>query len=294
MSAVKVDAKTAGLMPQVMKALNEPFEPGCVGWKPGKASGNKAIALAYIDARDVMDRLDSLVSKELLDGWRDEYEPLQAGAVRCRLFLCVAGQWIAKEDVGGASAQPDPGDKVKAAFSDALKRAAVKWGVGRYLYHLDAAWVDFDPQRKCFTRKPTLPAWALPGGSGRPPSYSLPPHLAAEAHPDPEPTPPPDQKSQAAAVAAEVGMKKGTEIKQPPPKSPPPASGKELHARVREFDAKLAGAKRCPVGALLAHVAQAGAKAGYGDDVSRWDKPEQIAQAVEWVKAFDQAHPGGK
>lgn len=189
MSAVTVHTGNAGLMPRVMKALGEPFASGCVGWKPGATNGEKtkAIALAYIDARDVMDRLDSLVAAELIEAWRDEYEPLQAGAVRCRLYLCVAGQWIAKEDVGGASAQPDAGDKMKAAFSDALKRAAVKWGIGRYLYHLEAAWCDYDARRKQFARTPTLPAWALPGGSSRPPSYSLPPHLAAEAHDDPEP-----------------------------------------------------------------------------------------------------------
>src|SRR5262249_53236793 len=45
---------------------------------------------------------------------------------------------------------------------DALKRVAVRVGVGRYLYSLPSQWCDYDPQRKCFTRTPQLPAWALP------------------------------------------------------------------------------------------------------------------------------------
>ena len=36
---------------------------------------------------------------------------------------------------GGGAGMKDAGDDDKSAFSDALKRAAVKWGVGRYLYN---------------------------------------------------------------------------------------------------------------------------------------------------------------
>ena len=39
---------------------------------------------------------------------------------------------------------------MKAAFSDALKRAAVKLGVGRYLYRLGGQWVDYDEKAKAF------------------------------------------------------------------------------------------------------------------------------------------------
>ena len=49
---------------------------------------------------------------------------------------------------------------MKAAFSDALKRAAVKFGVGRYLYRLPAQWLDYDSQKRQFARPPTLPDWA--------------------------------------------------------------------------------------------------------------------------------------
>jgi hypothetical protein len=67
-------------------------------------------------------------------------------------------------DVGGPSAQHDNGDRLKAAVSAALKRAAVKFGVGRYLYDLPRQWVEYDPQKKQSVRTPTLPAWAVPKG----------------------------------------------------------------------------------------------------------------------------------
>ena len=72
-----------------------------------------------------------------------------------------------KTDVGSPSEQPDDGDKLKAAFSDALKRAAIKLGIGRYLYRLPRQWVDYDPQARQFKNMPTLPAWALPQGKPR-------------------------------------------------------------------------------------------------------------------------------
>jgi hypothetical protein len=76
----------------------------------------------------------------------------------CRLRIRMADSWIVKADVGGQSEQPDEGDRMKAAFSDALKRAAVKFGIGRYLYRLPAQWCDYDPQKRHFVRPPSLPA----------------------------------------------------------------------------------------------------------------------------------------
>jgi hypothetical protein len=65
-----------------------------------------------------------------------------------------------------------------------------------------------------------------------------------------------------------------------------PADGAELHHRLRDYDAKLAKENRCHVGALLSYVAQAGAKQGYGEDISTWNGPA-ISFAVDAVKEFD-------
>jgi hypothetical protein len=144
---------------RIAAALAAPFNPSEVRFKPGAVSGNRALALAFIDARVIRDRLDSVLG---VGGWQDSYRVLPSGAVMCRLRCRIGGEWVSRTDVGGPSEQPDAGDRVKAAFSDALKRAAVKFGVGRYLYRLPAQWCDWDAQRRQFVKPPMLPPWALP------------------------------------------------------------------------------------------------------------------------------------
>lgn len=114
---------------------------------------NRALVVPYITARAVMTRLDQVFG---LGGWSDHYERLPNGSVLCTLKVKIAGRWIQRQDVGGESAQDDEGDRTKAAFSDALKRAAVKFGVGRYLYEVPPAWMPYDPKTKqVIIQKPT-------------------------------------------------------------------------------------------------------------------------------------------
>lgn len=150
----------------IQSRLAEPFEANEIKWKPAMVKGDRALALAYIDARLVMDRLDDVVG---VGNWQDSYEQLSDGNVACTLRVRIAGEWISKTDVGGESEQPDDGDKCKAAFSDALKRAAVKFGVGRFLYRLPQQWVDYDPQRRQFKRTPGLPTWLSKPAPAAPP-----------------------------------------------------------------------------------------------------------------------------
>src|SRR5579871_1036604 len=202
----------------ITSALAEPFDPSEVRFKPVAVSGSRALALAYVDARVVQNRLDEVLG---VDGWQDDYECLADGSVVCRLRLRMGGEWITKVDVGGPSEQPDGGDRLKAAFSDALKRAAVKFGVGRYLYRLASQWMDYDSQRRQFLKTPTLPAWALPGRK----SHSAEP---ADSERPPEPKAP--------AKAAGHSM---------------PANGGELQRRLYDYDARLAAEGLCQRGDLV-------------------------------------------
>jgi hypothetical protein len=154
-----VTADNADAVAVLTKALLRPFDLGEVKFKPQSVKGNRALAIGYIDARHVMDRLDDELG---IDGWRDEYTVLPGGEVECRLSLRIAGTWITKADVGSPSEQPDGGDRMKAAYSDALKRAAVKFGVGRFLYRTGHAWHDYDPQKKQFAH----PLKLVPHGDG--------------------------------------------------------------------------------------------------------------------------------
>jgi len=137
----------------LMARLAAPFPERVVRFKPGAFAGRRALALPYVDVRVIEDRLDEVLGP---GNWQDEYECLPGGSVTCRLKLRLDGEWITKMDVGAAADHMDEGDRRKAAFSDALKRAAVKYGIGRYLYRVGGQWVDYDPHKKQFLTKPRL------------------------------------------------------------------------------------------------------------------------------------------
>jgi hypothetical protein len=84
--------------------------------------------LTYVDARYVMQVLDS----ELGPGnWQDDYAMSPSGKVSCRIGVYVEDRgWVWKGD--GAGETDIEGEK--GSFSDAFKRAAVKWGIARDLY----------------------------------------------------------------------------------------------------------------------------------------------------------------
>jgi hypothetical protein len=69
-----------------------------------------------------------------------------------------------------------------------------------------------------------------------------------------------------------------------------PTTGIELHQRLREADSALAAKGLCSIGALLAHVAQAGVKAGYGADLNQWSGPA-IDLAVAETRSFKSRLP---
>jgi len=145
--------------------LREPFHPDKVDWRVGSTNKEKTkgMALAYIDSRTVMERLDEACGVE---GWQCIY-PHASTKTSCRIGIKVGEEWLWKED--GAGDTDFEGDK--GAFSDAFKRAAVKWGVGRYLYDLKAPWVTIEQRGRSYMIKgsemPTLRALL---GSGKPES----------------------------------------------------------------------------------------------------------------------------
>jgi hypothetical protein len=112
--------------PDLFTALATPFESTEVRTR---TQANRQIH--YITARTAMNRLDSVVGPE---NWWDEYIPGE-NSVLCKLTVRMPdGSTLTKADAGGYAGMSDQGDDDKSGFSDAFKRAAVKFGVGRYLY----------------------------------------------------------------------------------------------------------------------------------------------------------------
>ena len=116
--------------------LSAPFHPEQVSWRVGSTTQDKTkgMALAYIDSRDVQNRLDDVCGPGC---WQNSYPHAGAKTV-CRIEIKVGDEWVGKEDGAGDSDV----EAEKGALSDAFKRAAVKWGIGRYLYDIKSPWVE--------------------------------------------------------------------------------------------------------------------------------------------------------
>jgi hypothetical protein len=140
----------------IRNGLARPFPVNRIHWRVGATTKDKAkcIPLAYIDARDVMQRLDDVLGPEC---WQVRYSHVADGLVICELGLQIAGEWIWKANGAGDTQV----EAEKGKLSDAFKRAAVLWGIGRYLYGLPDKWVDLNNGK--FT-PPELPEWATPKG----------------------------------------------------------------------------------------------------------------------------------
>jgi hypothetical protein len=297
MSGSKEQAATETIDPLEVKLITEalasPFDRTEIKFKPQAVKGNRALPVAYVDVRVVQDRLDEVLGVE---NWQDEYQMLPEGSVVCRLRLKIGGRWITKMDVGSPSEQPDSGDRIKAAFSDALKRAAVKFGVGRYLYRLKLDWVNYDPTRRVMS-DPRLPDFALPLTLRPQPTMSNPPKPASVQPSKPAPAEKPlpvlappslspglSPQAQPQPTTPQTGQ---TQQPSEPPKKAPslPKNGAELRRRLQNYEAQLVNEALCTPGALLAHVAQAGVKAGYGPNMELW-QIQAIELAVKETKKF--------
>jgi len=98
-------------------------------WKVQTAAPWGAMCVAYVDARQVMDKLDEIIGP---GGWQTKYYTVKE-SLFCSIGIKIGEEWIWKSDIG----TPSMTEKAKGEASDAFKRAAVKWGVGRFLYSLE-------------------------------------------------------------------------------------------------------------------------------------------------------------
>lgn len=168
------------------KALAAEFPRDAIHWRAQTLTknGDKALALAYLDARDVMDRLDEVCGP---DRWQSSFTETPKGRVICTISIHTENGWISKSD--GAGNTDVEGEK--GGISDALKRAAVSWGIGRYLYRLDAVWApcktyENSSGKKVWSEWVGSP-WDAVRGAKTPPKRPAPPKQP-ERDFDPAPT----------------------------------------------------------------------------------------------------------
>lgn len=170
---------------EIEKELAEPFDPLDIEWRIQRTSkDNKgAWVLAYIDNRAVMNRLDKVVGAF---NWRNTKTQFKDGVVDTIEIRNPdnPAEWVGKSD----GADPTQIEPFRGAMSDSMKRSAVLWGIGRYLYQLesfripliegykkDDDWYKVElkdpknPSDKIWYswHPPELPEWALPKGNTR-------------------------------------------------------------------------------------------------------------------------------
>jgi hypothetical protein len=123
--------------------LRRPFAPAAVKWKPqatwpsnGPAEG--AIFVGYIDARLVSARLNHVVG----GNWSEKPVRVEGQAWALMYELTVFEQ--THVDIGVAQGRSDD-MKLKAMHSDGLKRPAVRFGIGEYLYAMPEVRIAVTP-----------------------------------------------------------------------------------------------------------------------------------------------------
>lgn len=117
--------------------LRRPFTPEAIRWKVQATWGKSkdgprtgGMVVPYIDARLVAERLDAVVPGL----WSDHASPVQGNGNAMICYLDICG--MERSGVGEST------HSLKAAESDALKRAGVKFGVGACIYAMNRVMLD--------------------------------------------------------------------------------------------------------------------------------------------------------
>lgn len=151
---VELPALPAVTLKDALIHLRRPFTAHAVKWKI-QASGPKggatwAIAVAYIDARLVMERLNMVVPGE----WAEKPIRVEGHPEALMYELTVFDRAHVDVGVGQGSTE---GMKLKGMHSDALKRVAVRFGVGVSLYAMPQLFLKVTPQEEVVDEgEPTL------------------------------------------------------------------------------------------------------------------------------------------
>ncbi|MEN6358143.1 MAG: Rad52/Rad22 family DNA repair protein [Armatimonadota bacterium] len=121
----------AGLTDEMVKRLCAPLPKEGLSMKPGSVTkdGSAALVLTYMDSRTAQARLDDVAPGDWEFDWEVVHEEEKKLTVKG--IMTVAGK--TRRDAGQAS---DEDEIYKSAVSDAFKRCAVMFGVGRYLYDM--------------------------------------------------------------------------------------------------------------------------------------------------------------
>jgi len=247
--------------PEIAKALSAPFKESEVSWVVVATTNKNTPQMSelwapYLEADPIIDRLDDVLGP---GGWSLDIEAAGDRAAICRLTILG----VTKAGAGQIAADQKTDQPFKAAATDALKRAAVLFGIGRYLHKVQNEW-----------RKPTADG-------------SRPKRGAAPKAPPPAPRPSPAPASPS-AQAATPEAPRPSEPAKPPNGQPLPAGQQAFQDVMKAHDLDLAGA--CQVlklwsadgdkAALSAYVTEIMARKGCEKDAGWMAASDALSEAV--------------
>ena len=178
-------------------ALTAFFPPNLIQWRyQRKGENNTGYFVPFIDSRTIMSRLDRVCGPE---NWKVEYTQVDArgielplpeaiwqqqiakqaeeaarnqrnrrekpptptkGGFLCTLYIRHNGEWIGKTD----GADVTDIEAFKGSLTQGIRRAAVLWGITRYLHAILGQYLPFNyvNGKPTPTQAPIIPAWAIP------------------------------------------------------------------------------------------------------------------------------------
>lgn len=132
---------------ELREALSAPFQNSDIEWRVSATNHEKTngLAVPYVTNRAIQTRLDDIVG---IDGWHNDFVPWKGEKAQLcgiSIYLPELKDWLTKWD---GSDDTDI-ECVKGGLSDSMKRAAVEWGIGRYLYGMTPPlWVGIEQRGK--------------------------------------------------------------------------------------------------------------------------------------------------
>ena len=125
---------------RIQRAFLQPFSESDLEWRvqsSGAFNGKVwCRVLAYVTNRAIQTRLDNVVG---VFGWKNEFSSLPNSVGEgslCGISVKSDDEWVTKYD-GSDNTQIEA---TKGGLSGSMKRAAVQFGIGRYLYDVEASY----------------------------------------------------------------------------------------------------------------------------------------------------------
>ena len=120
-----------------------------VSWVPGnlKTIEKKPhrVYHPYVEDVDIMDLLDEVCG---IENWAMDVKEIN-GSTYCGIGIYASHGWVFRWDTGKEKKDGYKGDITTSMFTDGYKRAAMRFGIGRFTKRMDDVYLEWVAEKKC-------------------------------------------------------------------------------------------------------------------------------------------------